>query len=174
MAVSEEMDEAAKEAFRQQFCKDLIGQECWSIVAGEGTGTMVSIDFGRKFPLKRPVNNRHLSYEQQHHSGEYSIFIQFAAWWVFENDEEIGGWEDHNSNDGVMVASLKRLVGKKVLEIDFYGKEYGFVITFEEHLKIRVQGVDYDDGEEYTDFTFFQDFLDDSETFLDDKKTIWD
>jgi hypothetical protein len=110
MVASKELSDSEKEEFRQQFCKEIVGQECWSIVAGEGTGTMVSIDFGRKFPLKRPLNNRHLSYEQQQYSGEYSIFIQFAAWWVFENDEKIGGWEDDNSNDGVMVASLKRLV----------------------------------------------------------------
>jgi hypothetical protein len=168
MAASKKLSESEKEEFRQQFCKEIVGQECWSIVAGEGTGTMVSIDFGHKILLHRPINNRHLPDDKRNFKGKYALFIQDAAWWVLEHGEVIGGWEDNNLNDGPMVTSLKKLVGKRVLSIDFFGKEHGFEMFFEENLMLKVRGVEYEDSdtEDYTDFTFFKNFVD-KETICD-------
>src|SRR5215470_15713937 len=57
----------------------LVGQLCWGVSAGAGTGSIVDLKIGRKILRKTPVRNPHLSRLQRKYDSEYAIFIE-CAW----------------------------------------------------------------------------------------------
>lgn len=68
----------------------LIGQPCWSVIAGRGTGSVISLHFGNKLPLQQPIKNSYLSEEQRKYEGELILFIQ-CVWRIDSEVEVIGG-----------------------------------------------------------------------------------
>jgi hypothetical protein len=40
---------------------EIVGRPCWGFVAGKGTGSNFTMDFGRKLKRARPLTNPHLS-----------------------------------------------------------------------------------------------------------------
>ena len=111
--------------------EQLVGKECWSVVAGEGTGSMVSLDFGRKQRRKTAVRNRHLTRTQREFEGEFDLFIQGCAWRLEEPRKVICSSMSDNANDGPMVAGLERLDEQKVLRVVIDYPGYDLALTFE-------------------------------------------
>ena len=60
----EDMQDNITAEFRNSL-NSLIGQPCWSVIAGKVTGSVISLHFGNKNPLQQPIKNPHLSEEQQ-------------------------------------------------------------------------------------------------------------
>src|SRR5262245_39061817 len=62
-----------------QHLPELVGKACWSVKAGKNTGSVLSMEFGRKIKLKRPLKNRSLTAEARLYRGEMKLFIE-CAW----------------------------------------------------------------------------------------------
>ena len=115
----------------------LIGQECWGFAAGEGTGSSVSLDIGRKVLRKEPLKNPHLTSEQRKYDSEFDLFIQCA--WRIESKTQVicGAWDD-NAEDGVMIKGLQGLVGSTVDSIKVSKPALDLVLNFNNGLALRI------------------------------------
>ena len=39
----------------------LVGEECWGVVGGAGTGSVISLAFGKQFPRNIPLKNPYVT-----------------------------------------------------------------------------------------------------------------
>lgn len=115
----------------------LIGKECWGVVAGSGTGTVVSFQIGSKLARDKPIDNPQLSEDVRNYEGEYCLFIECV--WRLESKEEVmcGAWDD-NSADGKMLQGLNMLVGKRVTDLSWVEPAWDLAITFSNNLQLKV------------------------------------
>ena len=110
---------------------------CWGVVAGKGTGSMVSLDFGDKIPRDRPLSNIHLSEDCRNNSSECSIFIQHSSWLLEQGDKEVCSCDSDNSNAGAMVKGLRRLIGMHVHHVEYIPKQ-GLYIDFQSDFTLSI------------------------------------
>lgn len=95
----------------------LLGKKCWRVSAGPGTGSMFSLDFGRKICCSKPLNNPKLTHDQNHNEGQMCIFVEFAAWRLDRLNKVLCSSTTDNRKDGPMVRNLNKLVGKVVAKV---------------------------------------------------------
>jgi hypothetical protein len=96
---------------RKQFESDLLtilGLTCWGAIAGEGTGSMITLDFGERIPITPPLRNETLSNELRHFQGQYCIFVEGCSWRLEEEKRIICSWGDAPNTIG---REVERLVG---------------------------------------------------------------
>src|SRR4051794_4918517 len=107
----------------------LQGLECWGVVAGEGTGSHVTLDFGRKIERARPLRNPTLPDSLRHFKGEFGVFIQNCAWRLDINSIVCSS-KTPNDNDGAMVRGLPMLIGQHVVTATAVLPGHDLVIEF--------------------------------------------
>ena len=73
----------------ESILRQFIALPCWAVVAGEGTGSMVSLAFGDKTRRDKPLENIHLAEDYRLYSSGYSIFIQMGSWLLEKGEFEI-------------------------------------------------------------------------------------
>lgn len=115
----------------------LVGRECWSAVAGAGTGSVVSLQFGEKVRRSQRFTNPYLSPEAQEFDGEYILFIE-CAWRLDSETAVVCSWTDDNSADGSMLAGLRQLQGQKVTDYKLSTPAQDLDLEFEGGLIIHV------------------------------------
>jgi len=109
--------------------KSLVGKRCWGVVAGEGTGSVFVLDFGRKIPQARPIANPHLTLDQRRYKGELSLMVR-CAWRIDAKQSVVCGWNDSSRNDGPMVRGLKSLVNTSVKAVTIEPPAMDLTIRF--------------------------------------------
>lgn len=130
------------------------GEVCWSLVAGPGSGSMISMSLGRRIKRDRPIRNPYLSRIQQEYEGEFKVFIQQAAWKLKYQGNVLCTSNDSNEFGGPMLRGLKRLIGKRVHSVYFMRRTGDFKIIFEKQLSLVVRCVRlYDNATCYTLFS---------------------
>ena len=90
-----------------------LGQECWSCVAGSGTGSIFSLNFGNRIPRAEALKNPHLTEEERNFDSEISIMV-WSSWKLEHQGNAICDSGSDNSNDGPLVLGLNQLKGKKI------------------------------------------------------------
>jgi hypothetical protein len=65
--------------------KQFVGLQCWGVVAGAGTGSMATFDFGGRVAIKPPLANPHLTQELTTFQGEYGLFLEECHWQLESN-----------------------------------------------------------------------------------------
>jgi hypothetical protein len=115
----------------------LVGQVCWGFVAGEGTGSVISLNIGGKVLRKSPLKNPHLSAEQRKYDAEFDLFIQCA--WRLESKTQVicGAWDD-NAKGGDMLEGLQRLTGQVISSIKVSKPALDLTVSFSSELMLRV------------------------------------
>ena len=124
------------EEFKQQMYA-LASQACWSVAAGEGTGSVIGLDFGKKIPRVVPLTNLHLTEDQRYYKAEMSLFIE-CAWRLDSRNEVICGSSDSDANDGPMVRGLALVVDQKVVSIELSELSWDVTIKFTGDLFLKV------------------------------------
>jgi hypothetical protein len=131
----------------------LVGKNCWGFVAGEGTGSVVALDFGDRVKRDRPLKNPHLTREQRENSAELSLLVQCA--WRLDSPEQVicSAW-DSNVADGPMLAGLQRVVGKNVYSVVVDVVSLDLTLRFDAGLclKIFCDRVNVDEDEDNYSF----------------------
>jgi hypothetical protein len=114
-----------------------MNKKCWEIVGGKGTGTIISLHFGKKIPLSIPVKNKHLSEDLQHYDGEIILFINCI--WRIESDTEVllGCWED-DYNDPLLGDDLRSLIGQSIESINIFSPAWDLAIHFSNSKTLRI------------------------------------
>jgi hypothetical protein len=131
----------------------LKGQECWAVVAGEGTGSHISLDFGKRIERARALRNPRLSEAVRRFTGEYGLFVRNCSWRLTVNAAIICTSRTPNDNDGVMVGGLQSLVGQFVRGAQADGPTYDLIIDFSDggRLQLFCDCFDQDrDGDNYS------------------------
>ncbi|WP_459204474.1 hypothetical protein ACQVRV_18945 (plasmid) [Ralstonia pseudosolanacearum] len=131
----------------KEFFGRIIGKKCWSIIAGAGTGSMMSLGFGEKIRRERSVRNTKLSPEQQDFMGEFVLFVKDSPWRIVnESNETICSSDDSNEDGGPMLAGLNRLIGRSVVSVNIANDTGGLDLLFSDGLCVQLKGVDGLDG----------------------------
>ena len=117
--------------------RNLHGQECWGIAAGEGTGSHITLDFGEKIPRARPLKNQNLPEMQRQHKGEFGIFVQNCAWRL-EMDRAFFSSKSPNENDGEMVRALQNLIGRRVVSVVATPSAHDLAVEFSGAVKLSL------------------------------------
>jgi hypothetical protein len=115
----------------------LVGQLCWGIIAGAGTGSIISLQLGRQIPRQLHSRNPTLSRLQKKYESEYTLFIE-CAWRLESNSKVICGCWDDNSKNGEMIAGLKRLTGSTVTSVNVKKPTWDLDLMFSNGLVLRV------------------------------------
>ena len=139
--------------------KKIVGLECWSIIGGKGTGTMISMKFGRKIPFTPPLRNVHLTEEERNFDGEYSFLTYFCWWRLDSKDEVMFGADDYCDDFDQYVPLLREsLIDTKITAIDVLYPGYDLSITFSNGNILRLFCWDIqpdEDGDPETHYVFF-------------------
>src|SRR5215469_3115147 len=61
--------------------EEIVGEECWAIIAGPGTGSVILLDLGAKQPREMEVDNPTLSEDERKLEARYSIHV-WCSWRV--------------------------------------------------------------------------------------------
>lgn len=141
---------------RNQFLNDLRrleGLQCWGITAGEGTGSHVSLDFGKKIERARLLRNPHLSEAVRNFTGEFGIFVQDCAWRL-DADKVICSSKTPNANDGPMALGLRNLVDQRVVNAVATLPGYDLLIEFSAGAKLRLFCDCFDDASDGNNYSF--------------------
>ena len=145
--------------FRKKL-EQLIGKKCWSSIAGEGTGSHVSINFGKKVKMKEELSNKNLSEEERKYDGEIILFLDDCAWRLDSNKEVICSSTDDNRKGAPMLKGLEKLIDQKVISFDLYEPGYDLTLEFTNSLKLKLfcdQTNSFDEADNY--FIFIGDFV---------------
>jgi hypothetical protein len=67
----------------------IVGEECWAIIAGPGTGSVILLDLGAKLPRDVEVDNPTLSEDERQFEAPYSIQV-WCSWRVEAEGRVVG------------------------------------------------------------------------------------
>lgn len=131
---------------------DLVGAECWSVVAGAGTGSVILLQIGEKLPRDKVIPNPHLSEDARRFDGEFHLYVE--AVWRLDSHKGVvcGAWDDNRAG-GPMLKGLSRLRGSIVESFDLEEVGMDLVFKFSNNLKLKIfcdQLNEADQGDNYT------------------------
>jgi hypothetical protein len=69
----------------------IVGEECWAIIGGPGTGSAILLDLGAKLPRDQPLKNDKLTAEERQFEAPYSINTR-CSWRVEQAGRVVGSW----------------------------------------------------------------------------------
>ena len=91
---------------------ELHGLECWSVIAGAGTGSTVNFGFGERVAARRFSSNRALTLEERQFEAEFSLYVE-AAWRLEDKNQVLATWAEAGCDEN-WLAELNRLPGLTV------------------------------------------------------------
>ena len=128
----------------------LVGEECWGIVGGEGTGSIVSLKIGTRTPRARPLSNPHLSDLVRRYDSAYKLML-YCPWRIDALSQVVSGSHLSNANDGPMVRGYAPLLGQKIEAVTCRGPAFDLRLDFAQHsLHVFCSAIGSDDDECYT------------------------
>ncbi len=123
-----------------QFNEDLesmIGKECWAITGGEGTGSVISLNIGGRYPRDRPLRNPHVSELVRHFTAEYNLII-YSPWRVESSDAVLCGSHHSNDIDGPYQATFEQVISHKLIDIQCASPSLDLKLLFERDISLSV------------------------------------
>lgn len=116
--------------------EEIVNKKCWGFVAGEGTGSVVSLDFGQKFKRVRPLKNIKLSEDLRFYDAEYSFLINCS--WRFDSQSKIiCSSKDSNHKDGPMEKGLERILNKTIISVNVTPPAYDLTLKLSEGFSFK-------------------------------------
>ncbi len=110
--------------------KSLVGNNCSSLIAGKGAGSVVNLGFGKLVNRQQPLKNPTLTDKERNFKSSIELLI-YSAWRVIENDGLSYGWRDAAAEDSDVYLKLKRLIDESVKNIQLDNSSKDLQITFE-------------------------------------------
>lgn len=145
------MNDELKRKFTSDLQK-LVGKECWGIVEGEGTGSIIDFKLGEKILMEKPIENEYLPRDLQLYNSEFSLFVQ-SVWRVDSRERVIcGAWTEHE----FVHQEMAQIIGQTVKTIELFEPAFDLKITFSNELKLNIfcdQTNDVDENDNYSYFT---------------------
>jgi len=145
------MNKNLKEKLKAQLLQ-LVGKRCWGIVAGDGSGSIISLCIGDKIKRKKPIENPTLTKDVQEYDSEYRLLL-FCVWRL-DSDKKIicGAWDD-NSQGGKMLKGLNMLVGRKITQVNVCEPALDITISFSGYVRLKVFCDQINEIDKYENYT---------------------
>jgi len=140
-------------AFQEALAR-LEATECWSVVAGSTTGSIISLDFGKKIPRARKLRNQDLTEEQRNFESEFVLFVE-CVWRLDGRDAVLCGAWDDNGPEGPMLRGLKLLEGSLVEKVDLREPGLDLHIQFRGGVNLWIFCDQVSEVEQYDNYVFF-------------------
>lgn len=105
---------------REAFLRDLsamVGEECWGVVGGDGTGSVIALSIGAQKRREKPVNNPHLSELLRQYESAYSMLL-WCPWRIDSDSKVVSGSHMSNANDGPMVTGTRSICGQRITAVN--------------------------------------------------------
>ena len=135
----------------ERLVKSLIGKQCWGVIAGSGSGSMVNLSIGKKVKRVKASKNPNLSFDEANYKGEYSLFVQNCAWRLWSTDGQVVcSSKSDNTLGGEMLNGLKHIRGLKIVGLKIHEHSFDLEVFFENNLILSLF-CDCMDGEEHGD-----------------------
>lgn len=139
----------------QEHLTQLVGMPTWGIVAGAGTGSMVSLQFGDKRLRAKPLKNPCLDALTRNYEAEWSLFIKDAAWRLDSPEEVLCSSKSNNQAGAEMLKGLHQLTGAEVSEVQLFKPGGDLLLAFSNGLKLTLfcDCTNNEEGDNYSVFT---------------------
>lgn len=108
----------------------LVGEECWGVVGGEGTGSIISLNIGARTPRSIPLKNPHLSDLVRQNESAYTLMI-YCPWRVDSMSKVVSGSHMSNANNGPMVRGYGSICGQAIKAVICSGPAFDLRLDFE-------------------------------------------
>ena len=109
--------------------------------------------FGDRIALEQPVANPHLSDEMRLYDHEFWLMV-YCPWRIREGGWGLSGSQDSNEPDGVMLAGLAQLDGKRVLQVSFHEPFGDLTVVFDGGLMLQLFCDSMDPDERFSRYAF--------------------
>ena len=96
--------------------ESMIGKECWAIVGGEGTGSVISVNIGARYPRDRSLHNPYVSELVRHFTAEYNLMI-YSPWRIESCNAVLCGGHHSNDIDGPYQTSFEQVINRKLIDV---------------------------------------------------------
>jgi hypothetical protein len=126
----------------------LVGEECWGVVCGEGSGSVLGLRMGVRTLKRKPANNPHLSELVRLYDSAYSMLI-WRSWRIDAESEVVAGSHMSNANDGPMVSGSQTICGQRITAVNCSTPAFDLRLDFENKHSLVIHcsaiGRDYED-----------------------------
>ncbi|MCX4028565.1 hypothetical protein H0A36_14535 [Endozoicomonas sp. SM1973] len=126
----------------------LKGKECWGIVGGAGTGSIISLNIGEKYLRNNPLKNTFLSDLVRRYESEYG-FMLHCPWRIDHDNYVLCGSYHSNELDGPYQEVFSQVIGNKITNIICEPPAFDLKLCFENLVSINIYctntGIDYDE-----------------------------
>lgn len=127
---------------------------CWSVIAGAGAGTVISLDFGGKVLRNKPLKNPALTDEQRRYAGEDVLYIE-CAWRLQTKGEVICSSTSSNLSHQSMAIGLKQIIGAHVAKVRVRLPAGDIEIIFDNGLSLLVFADQCNEVDQINNYTFY-------------------
>ncbi|WP_147328081.1 MULTISPECIES: hypothetical protein [unclassified Duganella] len=127
-------------SLRDAFLRDLStlsGEECWGVVCGEGSGSVLGLNIGARTPKQKPVNNPHLSELVRRYDCAYSMLI-WCPWRIDSESKVIAGSHMPNANDGPMVVGSQSICQQRITGVTYSSPAFDLRLNFENRYSLVI------------------------------------
>ncbi len=114
----------------------LVGQRCWSIAAGAGTGSVLHLGLGAAIPRPRPLTNPNLTPQARDNEAEFGLYVE-CAWRLDGPARVLAGSLDDNRKGGPMLQGLATLQDRQVRGFTLFPPAQDLELDFGEGLYFR-------------------------------------
>ena len=136
---------------RDAFLRDLlalVGEECWGIVGGEGTGSVIALRIGTRTLRQTPISNSHLSDLVRRYDSAYSLLL-WCPWRIDSDSRVVSGSHMPNAKNGPMVVGSRSICGQRITAATCAGPAFDLRLDFENQHSLVIHcstiGKDYDE-----------------------------
>ncbi len=122
-----------------QAVRRLVGLSCSRVVAGQGVGTAVNLDFGKIVRSKKVKTSRGSS---EFSTYEASIFVQDATWRLEDSLSVVcNSAAEDNSEGSALSLGLIRILHQRIVEVRLSNLAHDLMLRFENGLVLLVFSV---------------------------------
>jgi hypothetical protein len=117
---------------------ELLDKPCWRVKYGTGTGSMLSMEFGKRIPstVKLPARLANKSSTIEH--GEIGIFIKHCSWRIEADDKVVCTSTSDNTIGQAGDLGTALLCKQQIISVDLDFPSYDLDIRFTGGVHLRV------------------------------------
>ncbi len=112
----------------------LLGQRCWHLSAGKGTGASFTLALGRRMRRSVPLKNPNQPRIYRENEGEFCVFVLCS--WRLEGPRAALSSSDHESDE--VAADLGRLVGQRLVGAKLIPPAWDLRLKFSRGLTLAI------------------------------------
>lgn len=137
----------------EEFMCEVRGRECWSVIGGASTGSAISMRFGNRVPLRRPLQNPTLSLEERIFDGERSLIV-YCDWRLDHGSSVVCTSQTVDDLGTLDLSAFNQIKGQIVQDIEFTSRMHDLRIRFANgyHLSVFCDLAADHDGPNYIMF----------------------